>query len=188
MSARDGSQLQADLLMNSEVGVDPVAPSEDLRLSVLRSVAGRGAFASYARRFAEMFDLADARALELLALAPRSSEAPWEPARVTSTRTIDGARLLHFAGGTRVADADCGLVSIEPGVRFPEHVHEGDEWSLVLSGSAVEDGTGATWLPGDLVHRTAGSRHAFCASGHQPFVFAVILEDRIRIVGDLDAE
>lgn len=186
MSTRDGSLLQADLLIDAEVPAEPVPPSDGLRARVLGTATGRGALASYARRFAEMFDLPMARAHELLGFAPHAHEAPWEPAPLTRTRTAEGTRLLHFAGGPRVANADCGLVSVEAGVHFPEHLHEGDEWALVLSGAAEELGSGATWLPGDLVHRPAGSRHAFRATGREPFVFAVILEARIRVV-DRDA-
>jgi putative transcriptional regulator len=91
---------------------------------------------------------------------------------------------LHFEGGARVASADCGVVRIEPGVRFVEHTHEGDEWSLVLAGSAEEEGTGAAWLPGDLVHRAAGSRHAFRVTSAEPLVFAVVLEGAVRPTED----
>lgn len=186
MSTRDGSLLQADLVLEAEVPVEPIAPSEDLRAKVLGTATGRGALGSFARRFGEMFDLGEGRARELLALAPRASEAPWEPAPLARTGDAGSVRLLHFAGGPRVADVDCGLVSVDAGVDFPEHVHEGDEWALVLSGAAEEVGTGSTWLPGDLVHRPAGSRHAFRATGREPFVFAVLLEGRIRVV-DRDA-
>ncbi len=184
MSARDGSLLQADLLFDAQGAPEPIAPSEALRASVLSSVAGRGDLASYARRVAEMFDLAEPRALGLLALVARSGEAPWQPAPLSPTRCAEGARLLHFAGGPRVAEADCGLVSLAAGARFPEHVHGGDEWALVLSGAAEEESTGASWLPGDLVHRAAGSRHAFRTTSREPLVFAVILEGHIRVVDE----
>lgn len=178
MSARDGSLLQADVLASDELAsASPVAPSGELRANVLRSIADPRALAGYARRFAEMFDLAEPRALELLALAPRADESPWE------APPLAGVRLLHFAGGARLASADCGLVRLDAGVRFPEHEHGGDEWSLVLAGAAEEEGSGAVWLPGDLVHRAAGSRHAFRATSREPLLFAVILDAPIRVVG-----
>ena len=187
MSARDAKALQADLILHADVAAEPVQPSDGLRDAVLRSLAAPAALAGFARRLAEMFDLGEARAVELLGMAAHAQDEPWEPALLTSSRTAEGARLLHFDGGPRVAEADCGLVQIDPGVRFPEHVHDGDEWSLVLAGAAEEEGSGATWLPGDLVHRAAGSRHAFHVTSREPFVFAVVLEGPIRVVENLSA-
>ncbi|HEU4429392.1 MAG TPA: cupin domain-containing protein [Myxococcota bacterium] len=180
MSAREAKLLQPDL-MEADAGAEPVAPSDELRANVLRSALGHGELASFGRRFAELFDLAEPRALELLGLVQRVGEAPWE--RIALPGDGERVQLLHFAGGPRVASADCGLVSLAPGVRFPLHEHAGDEWSFVLSGAAEEEGTGASWLPGDLVHRPAGSRHAFRVTSREPLVFAVVLEAPIRMVG-----
>jgi quercetin dioxygenase-like cupin family protein len=178
MSARDARLLQPDLMDADARAAQeaPVAPSPELRESVLRSALGQDALASYARRFALLFDLADVRAREILALAANPEDAPWE-----LTQLVEGARFLHFAGGPRHAAHDCGLVHVMPGVRFLEHEHGGDEWSLVLSGSAEEEDSGAVWLPGDLVHRPSGSRHAFRVTSAEPLVFAVILEAPIRV-------
>jgi putative transcriptional regulator len=93
---------------------------------------------------------------------------------------VASVRLLHLAGGPRVASADCGLVRIEPGARFPRHRHLGDEWSLVLAGEA-EEGTGARWAPGDLVHRPADSAHAFRVVSAEPLVFAVVLQGGLEL-------
>lgn len=184
MSARDAKALQADLLLSPELASEPVQPSASLRAAVLGSLAAPGALSGLTRRMAQLFDLAEARAGELLAIAQRREDSAWVAAPLEITRKRDGTRLVHFDGGPRVTDADCGLVSVEPGVRFTEHTHEGDEWSLVLVGAAEEEGTGATWLPGDLVHRAAGSRHAFRVTSAEPFVFAVVLEGPIRPAED----
>ena len=183
MSAREARLLQPDLL-DADIADVAVTPSDQLRESVLRSALGHGDLASFAPRFAAMFDLGEPRALELLALVSRAGEAPWQSLPLSATESV---RLLHFAGGPRVAAADCGFVSLAPGVRFPMHEHEGDEWVLVLAGAAEEEGSGASWLPGDLVHRTAGSRHAFRVTSREPLAFAVILEAPIRMVGDATA-
>lgn len=188
MSARDARLLQPDL-MDADALVEqapPAAPSPELRESVLRSALGRGSLASYVRRFAEMFDLGAERAGELLALAARVQDSAWQPAQLTRNRVAEGARLLHFAGGARVAQYDCGLVHVAPGVRFPEHEHLGDEWALVLAGAAEEEGSRDVWLPGDLVQRASGSRHAFRVTSAEPLVFAVILEAPIRVVEPLE--
>jgi quercetin dioxygenase-like cupin family protein len=187
MSARDAKSLQADLLLSPEPATEPVQPSASLRAAVLHSLAAPAALAGYTRRMAQLFDLPEVRASELLAIAQRREDEAWVAAPIEITGKRDGTRLVHFAGGARVAAADCGLVSVEPGVRFAEHVHEGDEWSFVLAGAAQEEGTEATWLPGDLVHRAAGSRHAFRVTSAEPFVFAVVLEGAIRPTETHDA-
>ena len=90
-------------------------------------------------------------------------------------------RLLHFEGGARHAGADCGLVQVPAGARYPLHRHLGEEWVFVLSGSAEEEGTGETWGPGDLYRRPGGSSHAFRAIGSHPFVFAIVLREGIAL-------
>jgi quercetin dioxygenase-like cupin family protein len=180
MSTRDGSLLHADVLASGDGAAEPVAPSGELRASVLRSISQPGVLTGYAGRFARMFDLTEERALELLAQAQVPAVA--QRAGAWEATPLAGVRLQHFAGGARVARADCGFVSFAPGVRFPEHLHEGDEWTLVLAGEAEEESSGARWLPGDLVHRAAGSRHAFRVTSAEPLVFAVILEAPIRVV------
>jgi len=182
MSAREARLLQPDL-MEADAAAAPVAPSDALRADVLRTALGHGALASFARRFGEIFDLAEPRALELLGLAQRT-DAPWQGVPLQLDANGDRVQLLHFAGGPRVASADCGIVALAPGVRFPLHEHGGDEWSFVLAGAAEEEGSGAAWLPGDLVHRPAGSRHAFRVTSREPLVLAVVLEAPIRMVGD----
>jgi quercetin dioxygenase-like cupin family protein len=170
VSARDP---EADLLGDG-LGAEPIAPSADLRGAVLASVAAGTKLAGFAERLAALFDFGAERAAELLREAGGDASG-WQ------TLPLPGVRLFHFAGGPRAAGADCGLVRLEPGARFPLHRHGGDEWLLVLAGEAEEEGTGARWLPGDLVHRDAGSVHAYRVTSPEPFVFAVLLRDGIEI-------
>jgi putative transcriptional regulator len=175
LSARE--RLDPDLL-----ALDPEAaapePRPGLRASLLASVADESGLAGFGPRFAAFFDLAGARALELLRIAAGSAGAAggW-----VTLPPLAGVELLHFAGGARVARHDCGLVRIAPGVRFPEHTHTGDEWSFVVSGTAEEEGSGALWAPGDVVYRPAGSAHAFRVTSREPLVFGVVLEGGIEI-------
>jgi quercetin dioxygenase-like cupin family protein len=183
MSARDAHLLEPDLMhadLHADEAAPPVAPSDALRAAVLRSASARDALAGFTRRVAALFDLPESRVAELLGAAQRPDAAPWQPAQLSPAHVAEGVRLLHFSGGARVAEADCGLVHIAPGVRFVEHTHSGDEWAFVLAGAAEEEGSGAVWLPGDLVHREAGTRHAFRVTSAEPFVFAVVLEGPIR--------
>lgn len=170
MTARDP---EADLLGDG-IGAEPSTPSAGLRDAVLASVAARTRLTGFAERLASLFDFGAERAAELLREAAGDASG-WEAI------PLPGVKLFHFTGGARVTGADCGLVRLEPGARFPLHRHGGDEWVLVLTGEAEEEGTGARWLPGDLLYREPGSVHAYRAVGDAPFVFAVVLRDGIEI-------
>jgi putative transcriptional regulator len=170
VSARDPD---ADLL-GGELGAEPIAPRAGLRGAVLDSVAGRTRLAGFAERLASLFDFGVERAAEVLREASGAASG-WQAI------PLPGVRLFHFAGGPRAEGADCGLVRLEPGARFPLHRHGGDEWVFVLAGEAEEEDTGARWLPGDLLHRGAGSAHAYRVVGREPFVFAVLLRNGIEL-------
>jgi putative transcriptional regulator len=167
---------QADLLEEQGLGAEPVAPSPGLRGAVLASVSARTRLAGFTERLALLFDLGRERASELVREAAGAATG-WQ------VIPVPDVRLFHLAGGPRVASADCGLVRIEPGARFPRHRHAGDEWSLVLQGEAVEEGTGERWAPGDLVHRSAGSAHAYRVTSREPLVFAVVLHGGLQLEG-----
>lgn len=160
-----------------ELEEEALEPSAELRRRVLGSVDPATALAGFAPRLARFFDLPPARAAALLAAARAPGGAGWEAAFVA------GVRLYHLAGGPRAGEADCGLVELAPGTSFPRHLHRGDEWSFILSGSAEEE-SGERWEAGDLVHRPAGSRHAFRVVGPSPLVFAVVLHGGIELAPD----
>jgi quercetin dioxygenase-like cupin family protein len=182
MSTRDPNAIQADLLgIQDETA--PVAPRPALRDAVLRSMSPAGALAGLAARIAAFFDVPAARGLELARAALRAGEAPWVNARLTPDADLPGVRFFHLTGGPRVAQSDCGLVQVAPGGRFPRHVHEGDEYCFVLAGAAEEEGTGVVWRAGDVAHRLAGSAHSFRVVSPGPYVFAVILDGLVRLVG-----
>ena len=151
----------------------PLRPSPELRARLLRALDPATRFEGFAERLAGFLDLGAARARELLASLADAGSAPWED------DVVAGVRLLHFAGGARVANADCGLVRCEPGVLYPRHLHQGDEWAFVLQGEGLED-TGRHWEPGDLIRNPAGSAHSFRSVGEEPFVFAIVLHAGIR--------
>jgi anti-sigma factor ChrR (cupin superfamily) len=154
--------------------VPPVEPSDALRRRVLASVVETSRFEGFVERFARLFDLPEARAREVLGAARAVEGEAWVEA------PIPGVRLCHFQGGRRVESADCGLVHLAPGTSFPSHRHRGAEWTLVLAGSAREDG-GEVWRPGDLVVREADSVHGFRALDDEPYLFAVVLHGGIEL-------
>lgn len=172
---RPTDTLELDLLALDEIAAESPAPSAGLRASVLASRAGELPLAGLVPRLATFLDLPPERAKALLRAAGKTAEAPWVDDRVR------GVRLLHFEGGARHAGADCGLVQVPAGARYPLHRHLGEEWVFVLSGSAEEEGTGETWGPGDLYRRPGGSSHSFRAIGSHPFVFAIVLREGIAL-------
>jgi mannose-6-phosphate isomerase-like protein (cupin superfamily) len=118
-------------------------------------------------------DLDATRAL-LLAI---DGAGPWEPG------PVEHVELLHFDGGSAVADAITGFVRIAPGEAFPEHEHMGDEAVLVLQGG-FRDSSGSVHGRGELVRMPRGSSHSFVASGAIPLVYLVVLEGGVKI-GDV---
>ncbi len=172
--------LHPDLFDVADAASYAPAPSAARRRELLATLSPATRFEGFVARLAALLDVAPERARELVSLVPEARAVPWVDDRVA------GVRLLHFAGGPRHAASHCGLVHLAPGTRYPRHRHDGDEWSLVLAGSAEEEGTGATWSPGDLVHRGPGSAHAFRALGGDPFVFAVVLTGGIQVEEPLE--
>jgi putative transcriptional regulator len=172
VSARDP---EADLLDEQGLGAEPVAAPPALRSAVLGTVAAATKLSGFTERLSAFFDLARGPAGELIREASGAADG-WE-----SPPVLPGVRLFHLTGGPRVAAADCGLVRIEPGARFPRHRHAGDEWSFVLAGEAEEEETGARWIPGDLVHRTSGTAHAYRVVSPEPLVFAVVLYGGLQL-------
>jgi putative transcriptional regulator len=159
-----------------ELLAPPVEPDPALRRRILASLDPTTRFEGFVARVAGLFDLPEARAREVLAAGDAVQEQSWVDA------FVPGVRLFHLQGGERVAGADCGLVHLAPGVRFPAHRHLGREWTLSLAGSAREDG-GEVWLPGDLVVREPGSAHSFLALGDEPYLFAAVLFEGLEPVG-----
>ena len=150
-----------------------VQPSDRVRELLLASVADDGSFAGFVERVAALFDLSAERTREILTAVDRVDTDAWIADR-------PGTRLFHLEGGPRVEAADCGLVHMEIGARYPAHRHKGDEWAFILRGRAEEEHSGVVWEPGDLVQRPAGSVHAFRVLGDEPFVFAVVLYEGIE--------
>jgi len=172
MASRRGAWDPEEDVMPS---FEPLRPSDALRQRVLASVEPASRFEGFVARFARLFDLPEARAREVLAAAHTVPSQGWVDT------PLAGVRLYHFAGGPRVATADCGLVHLEAGTSFPAHRHIGREWNLVLAG-AIDDSGGESWLPGDLVIKEADSVHHYRAQEGEPLLIAVVLEGGIELV------
>ncbi len=173
---RELDQVQ-EALGQVALAAEPLRPSQRIRELVLASLDPGARFEGFGERVAALFDLSVQRARAILAGLDDVAGDAWEAG------SVPGIRLLHLDGGPRVAAADCGLVHLEAGLRFPPHRHKGDEWSLVLAGRAQED-SGRFWEPGDILHEPPGSVHGFRALGDEPFVFAVVLHEGIEEIAD----
>jgi quercetin dioxygenase-like cupin family protein len=129
------------------------APPAGARARLLDAVAGIGRFAPHLDAIARLAYLAGEA---LFALLRRIDEPDgW----------IDGPpgiRYFHFSPGPAGATPEAGIVRLRPGAVFPRHRHLGDEVSLVLEGSLVDD-DGQRHGPGAVLPSAAGSEHAYTA-------------------------
>jgi len=148
--------------------LDTMQPSESLKSTVLAGLDPRSRFEGLFDRIASFFDLDAGRTRQLLDnLAPGSSGS-W------IDDLVNGTRFLQLRGGPCRASAHCGLMVMEPNAALPSHSHGGDEWVLVLQGSA-EDHRKKRLQTGDLAHFAAGSAHLMRCASDEPFVAAVVL-------------
>ena len=165
--ARD-PKLQHELVAHRQAahaliaGLAPIAPPPYLLERLLASVGG-GRFERFADRFAAMFDVATARARELLGWI--HDPAKWHPA-------TPGVALIHFRGGPAHVGADCGVIKLAIGTSFPWHAHNGEELTLFMGGVA-RDHAGAVYQPGDELVQAIGSAHEFTSVGDDELIFAV---------------
>ncbi|HEY6080026.1 MAG TPA: cupin domain-containing protein [Polyangiaceae bacterium] len=152
------------------------APSSALRARLLASVASpRGRLAPLYGALADLFDLGDA---ELATLFERA-----EDASAWASSQVPGVRLLHLAGGPRVALADNGLVRLEAGAPFPLHRHLGFERTLVLRGGYRDAASGKLYLAGDWHEMPAGTSHAYSALPGGELLLAVSIVEGVEVEG-----
>lgn len=161
-----GYQAAADDL------VAPVAPSPDV-LARLMASTGKSTWERFSTRFAALFDVTVDRARELFGLIERP--ASWG-------EEAPGIFLIHFDAGPSAATADCGIVRVKPGCRFPWHTHNGEEHSLVLAG-AITEHSGRVFRAGDELVVTPGSEHDLINTGDEDAIFAARATGGIRVRG-----
>ncbi len=156
--------------------VEPMQPSAAVRDRLFASIDAETPYAGLVPRLAALFDLGEARIRQLLSHVHALGDRPW------ASSGLAGIQLLHFAGGPRVASADCGLVHMAAGASFPAHRHRGDEWALVLDGELAED-DGRRYRTGDIAYKPAGSQHCVAVPGRAPAIFAVVNHDGLDFIG-----
>ncbi len=154
----------------------PKAPPQLLRERLLATIARpRLRFAPLFGKLTDLFDLDDT---ELAGIFERAATPG-----VWLASQIPGTRLMHLAGGPRVAGADNGLVALPAGGRFPMHRHLGQERVLVLAGGYRDEPSGRVYLPGDLQEMTRDSSHALVALPEVELLFAVSVVTGVEVEG-----
>jgi quercetin dioxygenase-like cupin family protein len=146
----------------------PAAPPGTLRERLLASRGRPGRYGIFADRLARLFDLplADAEALTKRLEQPDA----WAPF------LIEGIEMIPVTAGPKLSGAIATLVRLQPGTKFPEHAHHGDETMLVLDGGfkeSTDDGE-EVWRADELV-RHDGSSHAFVALPGVPCIAAALI-------------
>jgi anti-sigma factor ChrR (cupin superfamily) len=151
-------------------GGKPQAPLASLKDRILASQAraSGGRFGIFADRIARMFDMSIGDAEALM----KSIEVPgtWMPF------LVDGLEVVAVKAGPKCEGAIATLVRIQPGTKFPQHAHRGDETMLVLDGGFREDHEGGeeVWR-GDEILRSDGTEHTLVGLPGVPCVSAVLI-------------
>jgi hypothetical protein len=150
------------------------SPEPALKDRLLASITRPGRFGRYADRLARMFDLSIADA-ELLAtrIADPTAYSPF---------LVDGIEMLEVTPGKRLEGAIAVIAKLQPGTRFPDHVHRGQETMFVLAGGFREEGPQGqeTWR-GDELLSGDGSKHSFVALEGEPCIAASLMEGFVEL-------
>lgn len=164
-SCSDAQRALHEALHALPQALPTLPPAATLRARLLCAVDDGAAAASeptLLQRLARLFDLA-------LDEAQRIYDAVTDPA--VWVAPLPGVRLMHLQGGPATAGADCGLVHIAAGQRFPRHRHRGLETTIVLRGS---------YRDGEQVFRAGHPDPILCAGGSEHDMEA--LEDLLYAV------
>ncbi len=146
--------------------LEPVPPPPFVRARILASAEPRGHLAAHADALARFFEIGLEKARALLEAI--ATDDAWEP-------HPSGLRIVHVAGGPRLAAAHTTLARFPAGAQWPLHRHTGEERHLFLAGGIREHVTGRTFHAGDLLVSAPGTEHAFDVLPGEDCVTAVIL-------------
>lgn len=170
---REELRQTAETLARIGATTGRIAPSARLRGRLMASLEPERQFEPYVGRLEHFLDLSVDRVEELLRLAAAPADGRWRRSG------LRGMRVFGFEGGPNIDQADCRMLKMELGFRFPAHRHAGNEWGFVLQGRIEED-DGAVHCAGDIVHQAPESRHSFRIAGDQAAILFVLLEGEIE--------
>ena len=77
--------------------------------------------------------------------------------------------------GDSLKDAIATFVKVDPGARFPDHVHRGHETMVVLDGGFVEPESKIEAWRGEETNREDGTEHALVGLPGVPCIAAVLI-------------
>jgi putative transcriptional regulator len=175
IAGRSVDLLPLELLALLAVALAPVTPSTRARERLLATISGSPSrFAPFFGKLSKFFDLDAGRIEEIMAMV--TDPASWKPG------PLPGLRLMHFDGGPSCADADVGLVRLDPGFCLPPHRHRSLETAMILEGGYRED-TGRAYLPGDVHRMTAGTVHSYQVFDDRPCLLALVLFEGVDFLG-----
>ena len=152
MTHHDDSFDDVDALLLL-ASVDPIAPPPAMKQALLAAIAGPW-YAPFTRRVAELCEISQDKAKEILAAVDDAARWMIGPAA--------GTEAFHIDAGPSLEGAIVGFIRIAPGAVFPDHAHVGAEDVYVLDGGfVVDDGNGSslTVRAGEEHPMAAGSRH-----------------------------
>jgi putative transcriptional regulator len=153
--------------LTSAAASDPAEPSTSLRDRLLASRTRPGKYGLFVDRIARLFAIPVASAERLLT----DLEAPdaWKPF------LVEGTEMIPVSPGEGLGDAIATFVKVQPGARFPDHVHRGEETMVVLDGGFVEPGSKLEAWRGEETTRDDGTEHALVGLPGVPCIAAVLI-------------
>lgn len=145
--------------------LSPVSPPSEARSKLLQRVREDDRLAHFVPELAELFDLTEDEAKQLVRDARDPSKWLEGPA--------PGVELLPVNTGPKAHGMDriSTLVKLVPGATLPEHTHAGTERVLVVQGGYHDSGGREVWR-GEVHRMEAGSTHSFTAVGNEPCICA----------------
>lgn len=143
-------------------------PSAEASGRLLRDIRGADRFSDLIPALAALYDVSHHAARGLVDGLGDTSNWMEGP--------VPGVLLYPVETGPKFPGAFAGFVRMAPGQSFPAHRHDGEEWNLVLQGGMREVGTDVEVWPGEQLHKTVGSEHAYAAiDGPDCIVASVVL-------------
>ena len=130
----------SEALAHATSALPPLAPPPALRARLLETLDGPERFRPFFAELARRFDLTVEAVRGLLARI--DDPASWE------ATPMSWIKLIHFAGGPALGEADAGFVKVSAGTTFPRHSHDGPELAFVLEGRMIKNGR--SYVPGDI--------------------------------------
>jgi anti-sigma factor ChrR (cupin superfamily) len=136
-----------------EVGSAIAAMGAEPLKALVRQLQGGRRFHHFAPEIAQLFDLPENEARQLLDLL--DVEGAWKP-------IADGLDLLPVRPGPRCAGAMAAFLRLQAGTAFPFHRHTGPERTLVLQGGYLDSSGRELWR-GESDPYEAGTEHSLTA-------------------------